>query len=102
ERNSDLRGRRMEKQLMRTHGLRWAITAACVTLSHSAAAQSALDRIQGGAPEVQDMPSEPRPAPRVEVQREPTAAAAQGEEVLVGALTFSGLEILKSGEFAQV
>jgi hemolysin activation/secretion protein len=86
---------------MRAHVIRWAATAACVTLSHPAVAQSALDRVQGGAPEVQDSPADPRPAPRVEVKIEPAASAPQGQEVLVGAVVFNGLESLQSGDFAQ-
>jgi hemolysin activation/secretion protein len=87
---------------MRAHVIRWAVTAACITLTHPAAAQSALDRVQGNAPEVQDNPAEPRPAPRVEVEIEPAAAAPQGQEVLVGAVVFSGLETLESGDFTEV
>lgn len=82
--------------------IRWALTALCITVAQQAAAQSALDRVQGSAPEVQDDPIQPPPPPRIAVEIEPAAAAPQGEEVLVGAIVFSGLESLESGDFAEV
>jgi hemolysin activation/secretion protein len=67
-----------------------------------ARAQQVLDRLQAPERSQAEAQVPERPPPRVDVQLETAATPSEGREILVGAITLSGLQALQPADFAGV